>query len=158
MRCSTCMGLLISGQLSHASPTPSLSRSVCIGFGTLGQLSSTFWIPAKHPHSSHTQRWCCRDTKKDHFIKLNSHYRLHRCRHHKHLPLRYCQCLSGRCWERWDSYHMHHRTNQCQSSADLYWKPTDSYPEKKLYKYLYSINSYFELVFIFIFSDIILVI
>ncbi len=60
MRCSTCMGLLISGQLSHASPTPSLSRSVCIGFGTLGQLSSTFWIPAKHPHSSHTQRWWCR--------------------------------------------------------------------------------------------------
>lgn len=41
----TCMGLLISGQLSQASPTPSRSRSVCMGLGTLGQLSSTLGMP-----------------------------------------------------------------------------------------------------------------
>jgi hypothetical protein len=39
------MGLLISGQLSQASPTPSPSLSVCMGLGTLGQLSSTLGIP-----------------------------------------------------------------------------------------------------------------
>lgn len=67
--------------------------------------------------------------KVEQFIKLNSLYHLHRCLHRKSLPLRYCQYLSGRCWERWDSYHTRHRMNRCQSSADLYWTPTDSYPE-----------------------------
>jgi len=124
------MGLLISGQLSHASPTPSLSRSVCIGFGTLGQLSSTFWIPAKHPHTSHTQMMMILlRLKVEQFIKMNSLYHLHRCLHRKSLPLHYCRYLSGQCWERWDSYHTRHRMNRCRSSADLYWTPTDSCPE-----------------------------
>lgn len=45
---STWVGLLISGQLSQASPTPSSSLSVCSGFGTLGQLSSPLGMPTRH--------------------------------------------------------------------------------------------------------------
>lgn len=43
----TWLGLLTSGQLSQASPTPSLSLSRWSRFGTLGQLSKIFLIPAR---------------------------------------------------------------------------------------------------------------
>jgi len=43
----TWLGFGISGQLSHASPTPSWSLSFWSGFGTLWQLSKMFFKPIR---------------------------------------------------------------------------------------------------------------
>lgn len=72
----TCVGLLISGQLSQASPTASLSLSVCSGFGTFGQLSRMLGIPEEKQEvpssfrSSTTNPFQVKLTKKNEALML----------------------------------------------------------------------------------------
>lgn len=127
---NTWFGFGISGQLSHASPTPSPSRSSWSRFFIRWQLSRMFLIPYNETAhkvwgDSPVER---QNTDKSFVIVYMISYRLHPCRRHTRLRGHLNLCLSDLGYPLGHSCHMRRRDCLYRCSADQYSASTSSYP------------------------------
>lgn len=142
----TWSGLCSRGQLSHWSPTPSMSVSLWSTLYTYWQLSRSLRIPKEggvdgswvlQPHIfqlNHTlSHWvnCLCLCKLFRLPRQGMPYHLHRCPQHRRLPLHCCLCLLGQGCGCRGSCHSGLPHHLCHSHTGLGCNGMGSCPEKR---------------------------